>query len=235
MANITIENVDIGSVVLEGADFRDYVLTFAGADTFVGGTILARQEVATAITPAADGGNTGDGTVTLATVVAGPAVPLAGAYVLTCIEAVTNGGIFNLADPNGAIVAAYLQMTAGAGAATVFEAAGLQFTVTDGLTDFAAGDFFTLTVAADGTLVPFATDGAGGAQVPRAILTYDVAKTGAGTEAIRAAVCGKYRKERLVIDADGDASTVDDAVIDQLRVYGLTPIDVDELNILDNQ
>lgn len=37
------------------------------------------------------------------------------------------------------------------------------------------------------------------------------------------------------IDADGDDTNIDKAVIDQLRDYGLTPIDVDELNILDNQ
>jgi hypothetical protein len=58
---------------------------------------------------------------------------------------------------------------------------------------------------------------------------------GVGDVAIRAGVAGKYRKERLVIDADGDASNVDDVVIDQLRDYGLVPIDVQELGILDNQ
>ena len=50
-----------------------------------------------------------------------------------------------------------------------------------------------------------------------------------------ALVAGSYRKERLVIDADGDDSNIDAAVIDQLRDYGLTPIDVQELGILDNQ
>lgn len=71
--------------------------------------------------------------------------------------------------------------------------------------------------------------------IPKAILTYEVVATGAGDIQSRVGVAGSYRKERLVIDADGDASSVDQAVIDQLRDYGLVPIDVQELNILDNQ
>lgn len=71
--------------------------------------------------------------------------------------------------------------------------------------------------------------------IPKAILTYPVTAAGAGDEQARVGVAGSYRKERLVIDADGDASNVDQAVIDQLRDYGLVPIDVQELNILDNQ
>ena len=165
MANLTITNNDVGSVILKEGEFRDDLLTFAGAGTVLEGTILARKAVADAIVEAADGGNTGDGTITLATVVAGPVVPLVGIYVLTVTTAVTNGGILQLKDPNGAIVASDLIMTAGAGAATVFEAAGLEFTITDGSTDLAVADFFTLTVAADGKLVPFAILGAGGAQI----------------------------------------------------------------------
>lgn len=235
MANITIENVDIGNVILQDAQFRDELLTFGGAGTVLEGTILARKAVEDAVVVADVGTPTGNGTVTDATVVTGQVIPAVGAYVLECVEAILNGGVFKLEDPNGAQVAGNLTLTVGAGAATVFEAAGLQFTVTDGSTDFAAGDGYTLTVAADGKMVPFATDGAGGAQVPKAIVTYPVVAAGAGDEAIRAGVAGSYRKERLVIDADGDASNVDGAVMDQLRDYGLVPIDVQELNILDNQ
>lgn len=235
MSNITTTNVDLGNVILQDAQFRDELLTFAGAGTVLEGTILARKSVEDAVVAAADGGNTGDGTVTLATVAAGSVVPLVGAYNLEVTEAVVNGGVLKLEDPNGALVASNLIMTVGAGAATVFEAAGLQFTVTDGATDFIVGDKFSLTVAADGNMVVFATAGAGGAQIPVAILTYEVVATGAGDVPIRAGVAGSYRKERLVIDADGDASNVDNAVMDQLRNYGLVPIDVQELNILDNQ
>lgn len=233
MPNITITNVDTGNVIEQNARFRDEILALAGADTILEGTILARREVATAVTVAADGGNTGDGTVTAATVVGNDVV--AGAYVLTCSNAVTNGGIFTLDSPSGERLVGGLVMTAGAGAATTFKAAGLEFTVTDGSTDFAVGDTFTLTVAADGDLVPFATDGVGGAGIPLAILTYEVVTTGAADVAIRAGVSGSYRKERLVIDGSAAGVGITNAIIDQLRDYGLVPIDVTELGLLDNQ
>ena len=231
---MAVENVDVGSVILKDAQHRDDTVTFAGADTFAEGTILARRSVAIAIAASAVTG-TGDGTVTLATVVAGQIVPIAGAYVLTCTDAVADGGVFKLVDPNGAQVAADLTMTPGAGGATVIETNGMQFTITDGAANFVAGDFFTLTVAADGKLVPFSLTGAGGEQIPLAVLTYDVTKAGAGDEPIRAMVAGDVRKERLIIDADGDDSNVDAAVIDQLRHFGIVAINVSELNIPDNQ
>ena len=132
MPNITITDNDLNSPILADADFRDELLTFAGADTLAPGTILARDS----------------GTLKLVIFV--------------------KGGVTN---ENG---------------------------------------------------------------IPKAILTYEVVAAGAGDETIRAGLAGKYRKEKLVIDADGDDSNIDAAVIDQLRGYGLTPIDVKELNIADN-
>jgi hypothetical protein len=235
MANLTITNNDIGNVILESGEFKDELLVFGGAGTVLAGTILARKAVATAVTPAADGGNTGDGTVTLATVVAGPIVPLVGAYNLECIEAVAEGGIFKLVDPNGAQVATGLIMTVGAGGTTIMEAGGMQWTVTDGATDFIVGDKFSLTVAADGKMVVYAIDGAAGAQVPKSVITYDVVAAGAGNEPIRNMISGSLRKERLIIDADGDGSNITDAILDELRDYTLVSVNVNELNILDNQ
>ena len=232
---MTVENMDLGSVILEGGKFRDELLTFGGAGTVVEGTILARLAVEIAVVAAAGGGNTGDGTTTLATVVAGPAVPLVGAYNLEVITAVANGGVFKLEDPNGALVASDLIMTVGAGAATVFEVAGMQFTVTDAATDFIVGDSFSLTVAADGKMVPYAIAGAGGAQIPKAVVTYDVVATGAGDVPIRDMVTGTIRAGRLIIDLDGDNSNITNAILDQLRDYSLVSIDTTELNILDNQ
>ena len=123
-------------------------------------------------------------------------------------------------------------MTPGAGGTTVIEVEGMQFTITDGATDFVAGDFFTLTVAADGDVVIFAVAGAGGAQIPSMILTYEVVATGAEDQAQRAMVSGRVRREKLVIDAGG---TVTDSIVDALRDFGIIAETVDELNILDNQ
>jgi hypothetical protein len=71
--------------------------------------------------------------------------------------------------------------------------------------------------------------------IPKAILTYPVSASGAGDVAIRAAIRGRFRKELLVIDADGDDSNIDGKVVDQLRSYGMVPVSVQELNIQDNQ
>ena len=133
MANIAIENVGLGSVILQNGQFRDDLLTFAGAATVIEGTILARDSVSLKLVPYVKGG---------------------------------------VANENG---------------------------------------------------------------IPKAILTYDVTAAGAGDEAVRDMVSGSVRAERLVIDADGDASNIDAAVLDQLRAYSLVSIDVQELNIQDNQ
>lgn len=133
MANSTITNVDLGSVILKDGEFRDDLLTFAGAGTVVEGTILARDSVSLKLVPFVKGGVTNE---------------------------------------NG---------------------------------------------------------------IPKAVLTYDVTAAGAGDESIRDMVSGSVRAERLIIDADGDGSNVDAAVLDQLRDYSLVSIDVQELNILDNQ
>lgn len=128
-----ITNNDLGGPVLQEADFRDELITFAGADTLLEGTILARDSVSLKLVIFVKGGATNE---------------------------------------NG---------------------------------------------------------------IPKAILTYEVVAAGAGDVPVRAGISGKYVKERLVIDADADDSNIDAAVIDQLRNYSLVPIDVQELNILDNQ
>ena len=85
-------------------------------------------------------------------------------------------------------------------------------------------------------LVPFVKGGTTNENgIPKAVLTYAVTATGAGDLPVRDMVSGSVRKQLLVIDADGDASNIDNAVIDQLRDYSLVTIDVQELNILDNQ
>ncbi len=71
--------------------------------------------------------------------------------------------------------------------------------------------------------------------IPKAVLTYDVTAAGAGDESIRAGIEGNVRIDKLIIDADGDGSNVDKAVLDQLRDYGITPRTVTELNDFDNQ
>lgn len=229
MPNIEITDNDVASIEIDGPGVkRDETLTFAAGDTFAKGTILARRAVATAVVASAITG-TGNGTVTVASVVEGPLVPLVGAYTLRCVAALLNGGTFRLEDPNGRIVAGNLVLTVGAGGASIFEVGGLIFTITDGSTDFALDDTATLTVAADGKLVPFDPAGDGGEQLPIAVLTYEVIRTAAGDEPIRALVSGTVNKTRLVIDVDGDGSNITSAILDQLRAAGIVAVDVAQL------
>lgn len=85
-------------------------------------------------------------------------------------------------------------------------------------------------------LIPFVKGGATNDNgIPKAIISYQISATGAGDLPIRALIGGTVRKERLVINADGDDSNIDSVVRDQLRDYAQIAIDVQELSILDNQ
>lgn len=85
-------------------------------------------------------------------------------------------------------------------------------------------------------LIPFVkggtTDDDG---IPKAVISYPVTASGSVDVTVRVVVSGTVRKERLVIDADGDSSNIDSVVVDELRDYSITAIDVLELGILDNQ
>jgi len=228
MANPVITSIDNGSVVVDRGPMRDETLAFPGADTYVEGTLLARREVSSTVTVTPDGGNTGDGTVTAAAPVAGDLVPLVGNYNLECIEAVTNGGIFKLEDPNGALVTGYIDSLLNSG---VVEAGGLTFTITDGAADFVAGDKFTLAVAADGDIVVYSATGVGGAQKPIGVLTYEVVATGAQDVPFRMMQSGVVAKNRLVIDGGGSITT---SILDQLRKVGIVAKDFADLSVADN-
>jgi phage tail sheath gpL-like len=88
---------------------------------------------------------TGNGTIGTFSVTG---TPRPGDWRLTNTQAVANGGVWQLSDPNGVVVATGLTQTVGVGAATVFNVAGIQFTVTDGTTDFGLGAYFVITVPA---------------------------------------------------------------------------------------
>lgn len=86
-----------------------------------------------------------------------------------------------------------------------------------------------------GKLVPFAKNGSTNENgIPKAVMTYSVSAAAAGDEGVRALVSGVIDATRLVIHADGDASNVDAPVLDQLRAYGITAIDVAQLAKFDN-
>jgi hypothetical protein len=71
--------------------------------------------------------------------------------------------------------------------------------------------------------------------IPKAVIDYGFTATGAGTFSVRALVGGRIRAADLVIDADGDATNVDAAVLDQLRDFGLVGLSTAQLSTFDNQ
>jgi len=71
--------------------------------------------------------------------------------------------------------------------------------------------------------------------IPRGVLTYDVTATGAGDVVADVLVRGTVNRDRLIIDADGDGSNVDNSVIDDLLQNGVLAKPVKQLSQLDNQ
>ncbi|MCD1640105.1 head decoration protein [Pseudomonas stutzeri] len=139
---IKTEGVYAGEFLLSeanGTRSREEVVIAAGSGILMAGTLIALITAANALTPTADAGNTGNGTVGSVTVTS---AAITGDYQLTITETGANGGKFDLADPTGARV----------GTGTVgqpFTGGGLTFTLNDGSTDFAVGDGFTLAVLAN--------------------------------------------------------------------------------------
>jgi hypothetical protein len=133
-------------------------------------TLMGKKAVTIPTTGTVTG--TGNGTCTAVAAALG-AVPIVGDWILTNTLAVAEGGVWSLTDPNGNVVATELAMTAGSGLATVFVAGGMTFTLTDGGTDFALADIFTIAVAANGKTVPFDVTAVDGSQNPDSIYMGD--------------------------------------------------------------
>lgn len=69
--------------------------------------------------------------------------------------------------------------------------------------------------------------------IPKGVLLYPITTAGAGDTKSRVVMRADARKERLVIDADGNDTNIDGAVIDQLRAFGITPVNTQQLAVLD--
>lgn len=139
---IKTEGVYPGEFLLSeanGTRSREEVVIAASSGILKAGTLIALITAANALTPTAAAGNTGNGTVGS---VAVTSAAISGPYILTISEASANGGKFELVDPTGALLG---EGTVG----QAFTGGGLTFTLSDGSTDFAKGDGFTLTVKAN--------------------------------------------------------------------------------------
>lgn len=108
----------------------------ASGQSLLCGAVIGMVLVSASAASAAGTGNIGNGV--MGTVTPGDAA-LRGRYIVTIVEPGTNVGQFTVTDPNGLII--------GHGTvATAFDNDQLAFTLADGSTDFAAGDYFTIDV-----------------------------------------------------------------------------------------
>lgn len=115
-------------------------------------------------------GNTGNGVVTLADPALGPKAE-AGAYVLTCITAASNAGMFQVVAPSGYRLP---DLTVG----VAYAGDHINLTVADGSADFIVGDQVVVNVSGTGEFVPAkfgAVDGSGDGV---AVLLQDADTTG---------------------------------------------------------
>lgn len=182
------------------------------------GAVLGQRRLASATSAAKAGGNTGNGTFVLDATTPVLAAAIAGIYRLRCIEAVANGGIFRLEDPNG-IVLGDVTIPAGAGnSVTVNE--HIKGALTDAGTDFVVGDGFDITVAAgDGKYVELAPAAIDGSQVAAAVLW--AGKNVSGDEAAAIIVRDAEIATSHLVWPTGITDNQKAAALAQLKLAGL--------------
>lgn len=154
MAAYTEPNVISDVILDEEADLssRESVTVLSGQNLAIG-TVLGKAKIGAVSETHA--GNTGNGAMTLDATTPALAHAQAGVYSVKCIAAATNGGNFEVFDPNG--------NSLGEVAVAGTFANQIKFVIADGAADFIVGDTFLITVAA-GTgkvkiLTPAALDG----------------------------------------------------------------------------
>lgn len=129
---------------LDNYQSREKVTVLSG-ESVVMGEVMGQAAKSTPETGTADGDNTGDGTC--GSVTAGDKAQI-GTYTLTCTATATDGGTFSVVAPDGAALP-------DAEVGTAYANEQINFTISDGASDFAEGDIFTIEVSeGSGKLVP---------------------------------------------------------------------------------
>lgn len=207
-----VETLHAGGFVISEANFhrsRDNA-TLASGENRGAGTVLGKLTTAGTIAGAAGAGNTGNGTIGSLTVGGGAKV---GVYKAICIEPATNLGTFEVEDPDGFIIG-----RANVGSAF---AGPVNFTISDGATDFVSGDIFEITVSQltqkHKILAPAATDGT---QIAAGILFADVDASAADQKCLVIARQAEVNGNELVWPG-GITATQKDLAIAQLAQLGI--------------
>jgi len=232
VSNPVIQNNDVLQLEVFDPKYEDAILTFAGAETWERGVIMAKALVsAGAITP--NVGNAGDGTATLFSLAPG-GPPMPGNWNLECILAgVTHGGRFKLEDPEGNQVGGDLNMSDVAGDTLLVSGGGIEVLLTDGATNFVAGDKFSLAVTdLEGKWVPWVKNAFDGSGQAMGVLPRTESATGAEDQYRRMLIGGEVHFLKLSVQAGG---TVPQEAIGQLRDFTIHTTQGVRTDILDNQ
>lgn len=180
-------------------------VTITGSADLVRGTVLGKITIGAATSATKSGGNTGTGTLVLDVTTPTLASVDVGVYTVRCIQAVVNGGVFEVKSPSGRSLGEAI-IPAGAGDSVTFSDQ-VKFVLTDAGTDFIVGDGFDITVAAGSgsykTSVKTATDGS---QAPVAILV-DQALASGGDLIGGIYLMGEFNAAKIVFDSGWGSST----------------------------
>jgi len=157
------------------------------------GTVLGKI-TKTIGSPAANAGNTGNGTVTEVSLSAAAKL---GTYTLQCITAAENGGTFRIIDQDGVRMNDAMVGTAYVGP--------INFTINDGAIDFIAGDKFTITVTAGSGKFKIVNNvNVDGSQEADCMLVTEVDTTDADV-VVEAYTSGHFNRQALTFGGDDTA------------------------------
>ena len=159
-------------IVKRDIDSISYETHVVQGTKLVAGEVVGRLNAA--VSGAAATGNTGNGTIGTLSASA-DAVP--GVYELECIATATDGGTFRVKTPLGATLP-----NATVGSAYTGQQIG--FTISDGSTDFALGDKFTVTVSNRERVAKLALSGTTGAEVAYGVAVQNVDATNEAKEVL---------------------------------------------------
>lgn len=177
MPNSYTEGRHAGEFLLSeasGTRSRENIVVASGSGVLPAGSVLGQITVG-AITASAQAGNTGNGAISAVAAAAGVKP---GAYAVIFIEPIANLGTYIVEDPSG--------LTVGRGfVGTAFAGGHLAFTISDGATDFAAGDRFNVAASAGSfeyrPVDPANTDGS---NIAAAVLYDNIDATSASVSAL---------------------------------------------------
>lgn len=184
MSNPTITNNDLRPIVVsEFTTAEDVTIAQDAGGVIPAGAVLGKRTVGAAGAAAATGGNTGNGTVSTPSKLAGAK---AGVYRIEFISAT----VFEVIGPDG--------KSLGEGRNGVAFTREIAFTVTAGGNAFVAGDSFTITVAAgDGKVLRSVSTATDGTQLPKYVTSQEIDATAGDRATVQVVKKGKIRKDAL--------------------------------------